>query len=383
MNSTDDKLHIRSKLITIALVSVIGMLLTILLFYQGLKTTLEQNKEMESQQLANTGLSIIRHFYQSALDDKMSEVEARTLAFQTLQATRFGSNGYFWINNSQSVLLMHPFTPELVGQDLQEMRDIKGNQLFANITQTALNGGGLVSYYWPKPNTSQSYPKLSYVAYFKPWDWVIGTGTYLDDMEKEIRNYAISALSIGIAVILLAVIFTMLLTQKIMFELESMAIRDPLTSLYTRRFLNDQITNLLMRHQRKPEQFLEVIFLDIDYFKKVNDCYGHSTGDRVLTTVSRIIVESSRPEDLCVRYGGEEFVIILLTEHKNAAHQLAERIRKATQRTSFETENTEFSVTISAGIAIRESDEALELTLQRADAKLYEAKSKGRNCIEC
>ena len=375
------KLNIGRKLVAITLLSLVGMLITLFLFYQGLAFSLIQEKKFQSKKFLDAGISIIKHFHSLVSTEGLKKTDAQNIAIEALKSTKYGENGYFWINDSNGMLLMHPYSPELVGSILINTVDKKGNYVFRDFVKNAKKGGGYVEYYWPKPTNSKPFPKNSYVAYYEPWDWVVGTGLYLDDVQREIRNYAFSALGVVFVLTIILLLFTMSLTKKIMYQLESMAIRDPLTSLYTRRYLNESMDDLILRHERDKDKYLSVIFFDIDFFKKVNDTHGHSCGDEVLSIIGEIIRKTSRPDDICVRYGGEEFVVILLSEKKDASMHLAERIRSKSQEVVFTQNRIEFSVTLSAGIAIRENSELIDATLQRADEKLYKAKEKGRNCV--
>ena len=379
--SISKKLNIGRKLVAITLLSLVGMLITLFLFYQGLAFSLIQEKKFQSKKFLDAGISIIKHFHSLVSTEGLKKTDAQNIAIEALKSTKYGENGYFWINDSNGMLLMHPYSPELVGSILINTVDKKGNYVFRDFVKKAKKGGGYVEYYWPKPTNSKPFPKNSYIAYYEPWDWVVGTGLYLDDVQREIRNYAFSALGVVFVLTIILLLFTMSLTKKIMYQLESMAIRDPLTSLYTRRYLNESMDDLILRHERDKDKYLSVIFFDIDFFKKVNDTHGHSCGDEVLSIIGEIIRKTSRPDDICVRYGGEEFVVILLSEKKDASMHLAERIRSKSQEVVFTQNRIKFSVTLSAGIAIRENSELFDATLQRADEKLYKAKEKGRNCV--
>lgn len=375
------KLKIGHKLLIISVISLAGMIFTLFLFYQGLSSSLMQEKVFQTHRLSDSGLSIIKHYYDLAENNKISQLDAQNNALNTLKSTRFGPNGYFWINDADTVLLMHPYAHELVNKSLTKLEDKAGNQMFVKFVETAISGGGLVDYYWQKPNTSEVFPKSSYVVYFEPWGWVLGTGLYLDDMEKDIQGYAISALSIVFIVSIMLVAFSIMSTKKIMLELENMAIRDPLTSLHTRRFMNDHMERLLLCHEREKDKYLAIVFFDIDYFKNVNDSYGHSCGDEVISKISKVIKNTSRPDDLCIRYGGEEFVVILLSNNKDTAEKYAERVRAKVNKLIFSFKNIDFKVSISAGIASRKSEEDFYETLKRADENLYKAKEQGRNCV--
>lgn len=148
--------------------------------------------------------------------------------------------------------------------------------------------------------------------------------------------------------------------------------KDGLTGLANRRTFDIHIEKLFL--QRHP---FSLIMMDIDHFKEINDNYGHLVGDDVLRFLSKIMAESSREEDLCYRYGGEEFVFILKNRTTNEAYVLAERLRKKIAATPSPTEKP---ITISLGISsCNKEDESPEQIIQRADHALYQSKQKGRN----
>jgi diguanylate cyclase (GGDEF)-like protein len=152
---------------------------------------------------------------------------------------------------------------------------------------------------------------------------------------------------------------------------------DELTQIGNRRFFNDymeQQISLAKRH-RHP---LSLIFFDIDHFKKVNDVYGHQTGDVALRTVVDTLSTQLRESDVFFRVGGEEFMIVLAHHPLNQAKEIAERLRKRVERIQ---EASLPHLTISLGVAELDTHETLEQLLHRIDLALYEAKSNGRNCV--
>ena len=110
-------------------------------------------------------------------------------ALKTIGEMRYANNDYFWINDSNPKMVMHPIKPELNGKDLSENKDAKGKKHFIEMTQVVKNNkdGGLVKYWWDKPGKKDDpREKFSYVQKFEPWDWIIGTGAYVDDIENEV-----------------------------------------------------------------------------------------------------------------------------------------------------------------------------------------------------
>ena len=154
-------------------------------------------------------------------------------------------------------------------------------------------------------------------------------------------------------------------------EVESELFVDKLTGVFTRSYFEEEKKYLI--ETRTPPY--TVLMMDIDHFKRINDTYGHDRGDRVLRGVAQIIKDSVREEDIVVRYGGEEFMVILRNGTSlESAERIAERIRKRVQRARVDN----LPVTISIGIA---QGDDLEQIIKSADEALYESKRRGRNRV--
>jgi diguanylate cyclase (GGDEF)-like protein len=163
-----------------------------------------------------------------------------------------------------------------------------------------------------------------------------------------------------------------LLVENIQLRIENehQSLTDPLTKLGNRRRLYLLIETLVPSSLRRKDPF-SIVLLDIDNFKKFNDEYGHSAGDELLVQVSDILKECSRDQDLVVRYGGEEFLLVLPSTNLESAQILVDRIRSAIK------EQTE--VTFSAGIAMHSEQLTFDQLVEKADACLYTAKTEGRD----
>jgi len=163
-------------------------------------------------------------------------------------------------------------------------------------------------------------------------------------------------------------------------ELERMAFIDLLTGLGSRQFGERQLESALSELDRHGRAF-GLLMLDIDDFKRVNDIWGHETGDAVLRAVGRTLAGAARGEDFIARWGGEEFVVLVRESGVPGLSAAGERIRRLVAAASVSLPDAEVGVTVSVGGTIAHPDEtALEL-LRRADALLYESKGRGRNCV--
>jgi diguanylate cyclase (GGDEF)-like protein len=165
--------------------------------------------------------------------------------------------------------------------------------------------------------------------------------------------------------------------------LEEQATTDGLTGLVNHRTFQERMSAMLGRADRHKFK-VALILTDIDHFKKINDSYGHPTGDQVLRRVAAILKASARKIDIVARYGGEEFAIVLEGTDRAGARQLAERIRQEVSQQSFESPKGPFSATLSLGVAVYPEDARTKQdAIARADQALYAAKHGGRNRTVC
>lgn len=167
--------------------------------------------------------------------------------------------------------------------------------------------------------------------------------------------------------------------KAILAQAHEIANTDVLTFLPNRRKIIVDLQEEVIRSNRYGTP-LSISLLDIDYFKKINDTYGHTTGDETLRSVSARLREQIRNPDTIGRYGGEEFLIVLPSSEIKAAEEQAERLCQTIRALQIETNNHSFKVTISIGVAqYHIGDENWEQFLHRADEALYKAKDLGRN----
>lgn len=166
------------------------------------------------------------------------------------------------------------------------------------------------------------------------------------------------------------------------YELHESSIRDMLTGIHNRRYFNDVLAKEIAARERSAQYPVSLLLFDIDYFKRINDYYGHLAGDGLLAQLTRLVSARLRSSDTFARIGGEEFAAILPECGYAAAFELAEGIRHLVERAEFEldTPGETVQITISIGAAEygspMDSDQAL---LEQADSALYKAKQGGRN----
>jgi diguanylate cyclase (GGDEF)-like protein len=169
--------------------------------------------------------------------------------------------------------------------------------------------------------------------------------------------------------------------KRLMDNLRESTLRDAMTGLHNRRFLQEYTETLIASTQRRKSQ-VAILMLDLDYFKMVNDTYGHEAGDTVLKELAKVLMQSVRSSDVVIRYGGEEFLIILQDTDGEGAEIASEKIRAAVEALKVQLTGTMLQKTISIGIAVFPTDcDTFWQTVKYADVALYRAKETGRNRV--
>lgn len=156
--------------------------------------------------------------------------------------------------------------------------------------------------------------------------------------------------------------------------LNRVAYRDELTGLYNRRFVVEKLAQDLMEPNRQDA----LVMIDVDDFKHVNDCYGHDAGDMVLVCISNIMESVCRRHKV-IRWGGEEFLIILMAVTKQECYEVCEEIRKEIQAFPFLQGNTTFYCTVTLGISLYDKEQSFKMNMTHADMALYRGKKTGKN----
>ncbi len=177
-----------------------------------------------------------------------------------------------------------------------------------------------------------------------------------------------------------------LLGNSIVLDIENarlyrLSITDPLTKAYNRQFLYTRLPEEILRAERYKVP-LSIVIFDVDYFKKFNDTYGHNAGDFILKGLVSVARDNIRAADLLVRYGGEEFLIIVPESNLEETFTMADRIRQEVEKSSFIFEEKNLTITISLGVAMFRDGLTAEDFIKSADKALYVAKQNGRNRTE-
>ncbi|HXH92720.1 MAG TPA: GGDEF domain-containing protein [Thermoanaerobaculia bacterium] len=175
--------------------------------------------------------------------------------------------------------------------------------------------------------------------------------------------------------------FVLLCNDRLNLELVRQASIDPLTGISNRRALGEECARVIAAARRRGHR-LAVLLVDVDHFKRINDDYGHASGDSVLQMLVATLRSELRPEDSFGRLGGDEFVVVLPAVDDTAARVVAERLRQAVEKTDFVIQGNPSRLQVSIGFALSgPGDDDLDALLRRADLAMYAAKRAGRNQI--
>lgn len=182
-------------------------------------------KAVKTQHIVESTLGTLEYFSGLEKSGELTTEQAQEHAQKALSKLRYGRNDYVWINDLAPNMIMHPMSPALDGKDLSGYKDPDGKQIFNEFVRIAKQqGSGFFSYRWPMPGASAPVDKISYVQIFKPWNWVVGSGVYLDDIYAEFRSVAIKAGLISLVVIVFIALLIISIMRSIVVPLENVVV---------------------------------------------------------------------------------------------------------------------------------------------------------------
>jgi len=181
------QLSTRILLLGVAIMVSFGILVAWI--YPTFKSDLYEAKYLKTRHLVEAAHTLLAHYAGRTQAGEMPLETAQAEARQAIRAMRYEGAEYFWINDLAPRMIMHPIKPEMDGQPLHENKDPAGKHLFVEMVNVCKrDGSGFVDYLWPKPDEPKPVPKISYVKLLPEWGWIVGSGIYIDDVEKEVRR---------------------------------------------------------------------------------------------------------------------------------------------------------------------------------------------------
>jgi methyl-accepting chemotaxis protein len=184
-------MSLRARLNWLTAITVVGLCLLAVIVLLGERSQLLADRKEKIRNLVEVAQATVGLYEKQAKDGKIGVDDAKELAVEAVRNMRYDKTEYFWINDRNAVIVMHPIRPELDGQDLSGFKDKNGKAIFVEFSNMVKsNGAGFVDYVWPKPGFKEEVPKISYVKGSDDWGWVIGSGIYIDDVDALFRETA-------------------------------------------------------------------------------------------------------------------------------------------------------------------------------------------------
>lgn len=402
---------------------------------------MEENAEFQLKWQTQAALSIIETCYQAQLRGELSQQQAMRQAADLIRAMRYDDGrGYFTIDteNGVNVVLLGTAAE---GKSRMDAKDPQGRYFIQEMIYQAKNGGGFTDLMFPKPGTTESLPKRYYTVAFTPYQWIIGTGIWIDrideqvELRKEVLNrnmkHQISQMIIVLifleaGFVLLAVFIGRRLAypirvatnrmrelgagrlrmdeqaekeMRLLFKREDefgkmgWAMKEMSKNLYDNQQLvlhmaqKDALTKLANRRyftdyiqSCSADMVFALISLDLDHFKEVNDTFGHQMGDAALMIFAEVLQNTFR-NALNIRMGGDEFLIVIFVP--TTPEEVETRLQSFMEQliAVYRLDAGLKCLTVSAGIAYAEKCSIpVDVLMNCSDRALYEAKECGRSC---
>lgn len=297
---------------------------------------------------------------------KMSEVG------ETLESYRKRFGHLIYLIDSEGLIQIHP------DQDLVENTNIRELEGLQDIGDNILRNDDVTHYY--EFRTKNGEQTLS-ARYLPDLDWYLIVEQDQTQALEAARLGLFGNIGIGVVVTILVIGLVVIVVNLYISKLEETANRDELTGLYNRRKMDEILSREIAFSKRYGEP-LSLMMMDIDYFKSVNDSYGHHAGDHYLVEFAKVLREEVRLVDYVGRWGGEEFIILLPKTNVEQAKGLAERLRYAVEVMQIESGRGLISRTVSIGIASAQSGKMdVDEIIRQADEAMYRAKQEGGNRV--
>lgn len=402
---------------------------------------MEKNAELQLEWQTHSAWSVVENCYQAQMRGEVTQEQAMQRAADLVRNMRYDNGqGYFTIDTDEGVNVVLLGT-EAEGKPRLESQDPEGRYFIREMINQAKEGGGFSEFMFPKPGTEKPLPKLYYTMEFVPYHWVIGTGIWIDQIDRRVvmrekafmENMKEHVVRMLTGLVLLEALFVLLAvytggklaypiqvatkrmkelgegvlkmdeqTEAQMQELSkrddelgamSRAMSEMNKNLYKNQMLilsmaqHDVLTGLANRRhfgefikQCSDDTMFTLISLDLDHFKEVNDNFGHQTGDAALLILAEVL-KLQFPDALNVRMGGDEFLVVLTgkVQRKSVEERLESFMRQLIS--VYHQDPGLNCLTVSAGIAYADDQPVpIDVLMNRSDQALYAAKSDGRCC---
>ena len=205
------------KVMSISIILNVLMLMSAFFYLIPMvETKLMEEKRNATKDVLDIAYTLIAAYEHKVTNKEITQEQAQKNVLSLVEQLRYRDNDYFWINDLEPKMLMHPNFPELDGKNLSNDKDPTGKYLFVEMVNICKEKGeGFITYMWPKPGSTKPVPKLSYVKLFKPWGWIVGSGIYFDDVQVEITRMKWNIIVATLISVFIVLIFTYFVAHRI------------------------------------------------------------------------------------------------------------------------------------------------------------------------
>ena len=311
--------------IIIGLVCV-GFFIVFGLMYSNTSKDLMDGRKAAVRNVVDAANNLANNYYEQSRNGVMPEDQAKKLALDAIRHLRYGDNEYLWVNDTQFTMLMHPTNPKLEGTSVRDIQDPAGLFLFRKAVEVATDkGNGFLRYSWPRTKNGPPVPKLSYVAEFKPWGWVIGSGIYIEDVNTKLKQLVLAFVMTLGAILTVLVTLILVLIKSItrplkmtVDRLEEIASGDGDLTIHLPVTGRDELTALSTRFNRFVDK---IRLLVVDVGESVGQLLRSVDGLSASTNESAIIIQNQQSET--------ELVATAMNEMSSTAAEIAKNADQA------------------------------------------------------
>ena len=402
---------------------------------------MEESARLRIEHQTHIAWSVVADCYQAQLRGELTQERAMKVAADLVRNMRYDNvQGYFTIDTDEGVNVVLLGT-EAEGKPRLDAQDPNGRYFIREMIQQAKLGGGFSNFMFPKPGTKEPLPKVYYTIEFAPYHWVIGTGIWLDHIDKRVAvrekdflaRMTDRIVKLLTELVLLDIVFVILafytgrklahpvqiatrrmkelgngklkMDEKTAAQMKELSERSDelgamsraMNEMNKKLYDNQQLILSMARHDIltglanrrhltefidgcSPDTMFTLISLDLDHFKEVNDNFGHQTGDAALLILAEVL-RMEFFDALNVRMGGDEFLIVITGKEQQATVETRLQSFMRQLLSIYQQDKQLNCLTISAGIAYADEQPVpIDVLMSRSDEALYAAKSAGRSC---
>ena len=214
-----ERMRVSTRLQALVALTLLGLLILCITALLQLRDSMLDDRKVKLRNLVDVAVGIVDHQHKLVAAGKLDEASTKVAARDALRMLRFDKEDYFFGFDTSGTYVVHGTKAEWEGSNKIDLKDSRGTLLIRELIGAAQKGGGFVEYWFPKPGQQKDEPKLSYAALFAPWGWVLGTGIYIDDIDREFKAVAYKLGGVSLALLVVLLWFSYLIGRSILQQL--------------------------------------------------------------------------------------------------------------------------------------------------------------------